>query len=668
MNKRERIDETTQDEEHKRRKNDNKLDLSSLASDLRAIEPIESLRKINSTTQITNHLLIYATFTDDSHHTIAININNLSVCLDQKLVGFLRRRLSVNYDLRSMHSKFDKTCVCLIRDSDELEFVSPPDTQNNRIVVRHFLDRKNASYQKVKLGQRIERNYRSAKDLNELIDKTLAPSCQSVLGRYGFEFEPLYMGAFSYDAPMRLEDTLIADLLKANPRLQHRYKFTGQRCRGVFACDWRTNVWNTVSNDDVGDMLIDEIKKHIPSLNMEEREYLGKENKRKQFRALFCLAVKDTEFAQRLGTNNSVLPIGHQVVCRETGRLRPIRPDDYVSTHAQWTYDAELAARYRNEVREMVEKILPVESERKYALTYMATALHGRRTQRCFLILTDKRVGSNGKSTLMRAMQQVFGPFFTSNTKFVCRGSFQQDKDSHDAGMEKMRGIRVVCADELKKSSRLNESLLKALTGGDCQVEGRYMNRSDKFSFEFQAVFVLIFNEGDCPRFDATDGAFVERCRVVPMRSKFETRLEQDDAESLTFKVDRDLTTKFPLYRSALLDLLLEHRDESVLDQVPSSMREWRDEIFANENPLVDWLEDHLDASENPQTYVTLVQLWEEYAKERQKRYCSVKTFVQLAKTVLRQRGIEVAERYQPTIDGKQKNLRNVVFGYIFTR
>jgi hypothetical protein len=43
----------------------------------------------------------------------------------------------------------------------------------------------------------------------------------------------------------------------------------------------------------------------------------------------------------------------------------------------------------------------------------------------------------------------------------VCKGSFERDRDSHDAGLEPFRGKRLVVAEELKNSMTLDAAPVK---------------------------------------------------------------------------------------------------------------------------------------------------------------------------------------------------------------
>jgi hypothetical protein len=66
------------------------------------------------------------------------------------------------------------------------------------------------------------------------------------------------------------------------------------------------------------------------------------------------------------------------------------------------------------------------------------------------------------RTTMANLLMRFFGRYKEKSTNFVCTGSFAGDKDSHDAGLEAMRGMRLIIADELKRTM----TLVKSLTGG----------------------------------------------------------------------------------------------------------------------------------------------------------------------------------------------------------
>jgi hypothetical protein len=116
--------------------------------------------------------------------------------------------------------------------------------------------------------------------------------------------------------------------------------------------------------------------------------------------------------------------------------------------------------------------------------------------------------------------------------------------------------------------------------GGGVQVCGRRCGSGTQFEFTWQTGIALIFNEGDCPQFDAGDAAVVSRMVVAPFRAKFVDGPPAADAEEYTYPMDEQIGYKFGAWRSA--NLLLEHYEVGALKEsrIPQSMREWKSDVL----------------------------------------------------------------------------------------
>ena len=108
-----------------------------------------------------------------------------------------------------------------------------------------------------------------------------------------------------------------------------------------------------------------------------------------------------------------------------------------------------------------------------------------------------------------------------------------------------------------------------------------------------QSGGILVFNEGDCPKFDSGDAAFTNRMLVAPMRSKFVIGAADVDDE-FVFEMDPEIHSKFDGWCSALADILLDHMSHpNTFNTLPVSMTEWRQGITMADNPLAQWLDEN---------------------------------------------------------------------------
>ena len=446
-------------------------------------------------------------------------------------------------------------------------------------------------------------------------------------------------------------------------------------CNGIFVCDPNTRVWKQQHNVAIEQKLVSIFKSFpvvknsahskISTTTMTPADLRHVLSRRGRADMVHIIAGKSIEdgFAEKLDTNLDLFTVDNGCFDSSSGRpvLRDVRKEDYVKTTTGWSYDRDLARKHRREVEDFLEQVLPVPEERRVVLSYYAQLLSGRRRVKKFLALTDRRAGNNGKSTLLTLFGLFFGNYSTVNTKFVCKGSFDRDRDSHDAGLEPMKGIRILSAEELKENMILDVGFLKRIAGGPgVTVTGRRCGSSETFVFVWQAGVVLVFNEGDCPKFDSGDSAFMNRMIVVPMRSKFVSDAQGLHDEEWTYLMDSTISSKFPEWLSALADILVESYtvDVGVFENLPAEMREWRTGLTTEGNPYGEWLSNNVEVTGDQNDVLLLSTLKNEANGD--------KAFSRYATAYFRNlqgQGVHVQDRASVKVNGSWSTQRGVVKG-----
>jgi D5 N terminal like len=330
---------------------------------------------------------------------------------------------------------------------------------------------------------------------------------------------------------------------------------------------------------------------------------------------LYCIASKRLvpNFHDRLNSNPDLFPCKNGVFDMRTRTFRPIEQHDYVKTTTDWDYCPDAAARHRADVEDFLAKVFPVPEERAAVLVYVASMLSGRRDIKRFLVLTDRRDGNNGKSSFAQLLVKFFSHFTLQNgAKLVSKASLDADRNSHDGGLEVLRGMRLVIGDELDKDQKFDASFLKKLTSAaDTRIEGRACGSREHFSFLLQAGLILIFNQGQCPRFHADDEAFNARMLVAPMRARFVNDGDDEgDQEPHTYKKVLGLKDRFRDWLPALADILLEwYSPDGSRLVVPPSMTQWQDDLAASENSLQGFFERLVEVTGCKRDHVSCAQL-----------------------------------------------------------
>ena len=135
-------------------------------------------------------------------------------------------------------------------------------------------------------------------------------------------------------------------------------------------------------------------------------------------------------------------------------------------------------------------------------------SLTGSTKEQCLFILYGS--GANGKSTFMETISDLLNDY----SKHSPPDTFLQ-KDSNGGpnnDVARLVGARLVVASEIEEGKRLNESLIKNITGGEL-LTARFMRAE---YFEFMPRFKVFISTNHKPQVKGTDKAVWRRIRLIP--------------------------------------------------------------------------------------------------------------------------------------------------------
>lgn len=646
-----------------------KLDV--VGDDLKII--LSNVKKINSVELQKDNVFIIDFVSDDNKNgKVVVKTNNLSTFKEQIFAGYLLPITKVTEDPSVIHPDLSETSKFIFQDQNTIRVVDrSKEGGEHSVSIKYPLDTKNMYIQKYSHGKKVGNVIKNSK-MNGIVNNILKLSCENMFQeRYNVNVicnQAVFNFGGSEEKKIRSEYQIIQDLLEAHPGIVDNFKFCDNSklgsFDGLFASSAITGLWKREHNGRVEDMLLSRIKKYVPELSEHELKFIETHSNIQSLRKMFVKKIIDDEFENRIDENLDIFATQQGVYDIKLGEFRRTLPLDYAMTNCGWKYSKEESEKYMNDVKSFFKKLFPIEEERNVVLTFIASLLHGHRLDKKFLILTDKRDGNNGKSTLLTLLRTFFGDYLKGSSKFICKSAFDKDKDSHDGGLEPLKGKRVMLADELKKNMKIDEGLIKNLAGGKYVVEGRRFGKVDQFKFTWQAGIIMVFNEGDCPKFDSTDNAFMERMIVCPMRSKFKI-CRADDLSTHTYMMDPNIDSNFEKWRSSLLDFLIGYCKLDGLCQmkIPASMKEWKEEIISGNNELGEWIWENVEITNSPDDVVSAAELKDKYKIVYGARSISDRDFISITKSLFNSKGLECRDRYQFKIDGIKKDKRNAFIG-----
>lgn len=132
-------------------------------------------------------------------------------------------------------------------------------------------------------------------------------------------------------------------------------------------------------------------------------------------------------------------------------------------------------------------------------------ALTGDTCEQCMFIFHGS--GANGKSTIIEAFRDLLGEYAMN----MSAESLLQSKAMIRNDIARLNGARFVSAVEIGMDKKLNESLVKQLTGGD-QITARFLYREH---FEYKPEFKLVIAANHKPEIKGVDNGIWRRIFII---------------------------------------------------------------------------------------------------------------------------------------------------------
>ena len=272
----------------------------------------------------------------------------------------------------------------------------------------------------------------------------------------------------------------------------------------------------------------------------------------------------DNDFIEKLDTNPYLLCFNNGVFDFKEKRFRPGRPDDYISlcTNIEYIPLSTRTLGIQNEIHTFFNALFPRVNEetgkydlRDYMWEHLASTLMGTTDCQTFNMYVGK--GQNGKSVLISLMEQILGEY-----KGDVPLSMITEKRAKVGGVTpeivELKGKRYALMQEPSKHDVINEGIMKQITSGEDNLQGRVPFADKTITFKPQLKLVVTTNV--FMTINSNDFGTWRRIRVCPFESHFKENPVKDDPESpYQFKLDTTLTKeKFPRWRQVFASMLIE--------------------------------------------------------------------------------------------------------------
>ena len=316
--------------------------------------------------------------------------------------------------------------------------------------------------------------------------------------------------------------------------------------------------------------------------------------------------------AECLDRDSWLFNVENGTVDLRTGSLGPHQREDLISHLAPIRYEATAKSVAFEAFMDQIFGSNPelVDFVQK-AIGYSLTGLS---TEQCLFLLYG--TGANGKSTLMQVFRTLFGSYGKQSdfSTFTQTSQYRVRDD-----IARLRGARLILASEADSSTRLSESTVKQMTGGDAITARELYGKA--FEFIPQSSIWLAANSK--PSIRGGDHAIWRRIRLIPFHVTFSAE-EQD----------RNLCTKLLEDGSGILNWMVQGclawQKDSHLDspaEVIEATQEYRQEM----DLLAGWMEECCTVGLNRKVWIKDVnRSYETWCEANREQPVKKKNFTQM--------------------------------------
>lgn len=242
-----------------------------------------------------------------------------------------------------------------------------------------------------------------------------------------------------------------------------------------------------------------------------------------------------TDLESKLDANPNLIGFNNGVYDLANNVFRDGQPNDYITMSTGYDYvDTPLVP--DDPLDTFLKQVFPIPEYREYFLRTSASFLEGRNRAQSFDVWPG--TGGNGKSKTMELVSAALGQYCMSISSEIMTGKGIVSGEAASPQLALTLKKRLVYFSEIRTGSRLNEQLVKQLTGGDeitvRSLYGNPVTRKPGFNL------VGLFNS--MPGFDANDGGMVRRIRPIPFVSRFVKPTEPTDPGRFIFSRNVSLT------------------------------------------------------------------------------------------------------------------------------
>lgn len=251
-----------------------------------------------------------------------------------------------------------------------------------------------------------------------------------------------------------------------------------------------------------------------------------KDNMIKELQHIDCIPILLSE----MDTQPDIINFQNGIVNLRNGELLPHNPNYYCTKIANCEYD--ISDKQPQKWLEFLNDVTCGDIQlQEYLQKAVGYSLTGSIKEQCLFFLYG--MGRNGKSTFLDIISELAGTY-SSHAQSETIMTKSQLSSNTLSDIARLKGSRFVTTVEPNDNVKLNEGLVKQLTGGD-KVTARFLYGKE---FEFTPEFKIWLGANHKPIIRGTDDGIWRRIRLIPFTAQIP---EEKVDKNLKYKLIKEL-------------------------------------------------------------------------------------------------------------------------------
>ncbi|MDB5346820.1 MAG: hypothetical protein JWP89_5197 [Schlesneria sp.] len=341
---------------------------------------------------------------------------------------------------------------------------------------------------------------------------------------------------------------------------------------------WDGARW-AIDNDGamsrLGKSVTDALWREVPTTDMSAKilAFVKSSCSETGIRNMLALAASEVAISpDEMDTNPWLLNCPNGTVDLRTGQLRGHRREDCLTKLCPTAFDPSASS---VSWEHFLQSVFPDDGIAEFVQRFFGYSLTGDVREQLVAIFHGG--GSNGKSTLLTAIQNVLGSEYSAAAPEALL--MAKKFDSHPTDKATLFGRRLIVAQETDRGRKLDEATVKRLTGGD-RISARRMKED---FWDFSPTHKIVQSTNYLPIITGDDHAMWRRLALVPFRQQF-WNADNGETGPEMLRQDKQLPDKLRAESEGILAWMvrgcLEWRARGIQipDKVQFATREYRQE------------------------------------------------------------------------------------------